>query len=204
MTISQVIMNELLNRLERRQEGSFRRVIIKADWFEMYDYSNMTKMKAFHQSVKELKDFGYIDYQWVKYEKDNLLDKVILVEEKLDEVYEWLGRKPLEVKQKVWLQELHLLRKDLKTNWLIDYTDRAIKTVEDQCKLLSKIPESYSERMDFYKLLKHIDRGQVMHHRYMSARLFGDSKVFEKLYRSKIISITRDCLDLQWEKRPSA
>ncbi len=87
------ILTVLLDAFERRSGGTNRRIIVKADKFEEYDLSQIDRKKVFIESVKDLSDRGFVQYEWKKFERDNLLDRIILVEEAVLKIYFMLGRK---------------------------------------------------------------------------------------------------------------
>lgn len=186
MKIERVILDELINRYEKKKVDSSRRVIIPAAWFDAYDLNSLTAKKAFHLAVAELASKGFITYTWMKFEKDNLLDRLILNEEFVETCYAYLGRTP----KVLWVQQLTeevlQVRETFEAPWITDLLDNVLRQLDEKGRTGPYIPEDKLMRQNFWSLLEAVEKGITMSERYMSAALFGDSKYFEKHLRSKL------------------
>lgn len=193
-----------------------RRIDVNPLNYKAYDLQEAEKMKIFLQSVNEIETLGFIKVEWKKFEKGNLLHKLVLCESKVDTMYTAIGRVPKsDILKKISI-ELHELREKEKN--VSDQTNRDRKWMQiflEKCfaelqkgeiptllvsakdkKRPTKETLEGKERKDLYKLLSFSGEGNELSERYISSKLYGDSKWFEKNVRSKIVAILKSTLSV--------
>jgi hypothetical protein len=191
------ILTMLLEAYERKSEGSAKRTIIKADKFEDYDLNQIDRKKNFINTVKNLSDRELIKFEWKRYEKDNLLERIILIEAQLDVIYEMLGRKTKPEKTAALLKELLSYQERVKCQWIQTFLEDERNHILSNSSWTSIWPETETLRSEFVDLLSAVDERQESAMRYLSVRLYSDSKKLEKMYKSKLISVARKYLPLR-------
>lgn len=100
------ILTRLLEAYERKSPQSTRRTIIQVNKFEDYDLNQLDRKKNFINSVIELSDRKLIEFEWKKYEKGNLLERIVLVEEQVNVIYGLLERRTKPERIATFLLEL--------------------------------------------------------------------------------------------------
>lgn len=198
--LNKCILNQLVDRYEHSNKELGRRVIINTSKFRNYDLSDPIAKKAFHQSVFELESLGYITYEWERFEKGNLLMRLILNTENMVNVYAYLNRIPKDKQCSIYEKEMTSWMQQFKSHWILTFIEDVITELNEKECLSSKLSAVYEERQEFFRILRAIDQGVEMSARYLSAKLFGDSKTFEKVHRGKLISIAKRYLQLDLEK----
>ena len=97
-----LVLNELLDRYERskwfREGYSKQRVLMKASEVpEIHAMEeNADAWRSLLQGLARLKQYGLLDYSWVRFEKDHLVDEIWLctAPEAVEKAYEAAGRTP--------------------------------------------------------------------------------------------------------------
>ncbi len=192
--IEKHILSDLIDKYERR--ASERRVIIPALKFKDYDLNNIDKKLLFIRSVQNLKEKDFVDFEWKKFEKNNLLERIILMEDDLPLIYELLGRKTKSELRKSYIVELNKYKTGLKSKWILDFVENEEKSIKAKSAWTNICPKTKKEREEFFLLLNAVDDRADKAMRYLSVRLYGDSKKLEKNYKSKLISIARKYIPL--------
>ena len=199
----------MLDRYERsklfREGSSAQRIQINvsADRVLSVFQEDADRKADFLDALAKLKEQGLVDYSWTKYERGNLVDRVWLITEteSLKESYRLTSRTPR-------AQNL------LTFEQLLKKSEEALESIGGRDGKESDIPEFLSEMRSELKRKKKIPRffdqsdmeknegilsvlisiayndGEVME-RVLSQRLFGNSKYFEHVLKSKILAILR-------------
>lgn len=64
-----------------------RRIMIKAEEIKEYNTENYEQKMLFHEILEELKRKKIVDYDYLKYEEGNILDRIWLEKENIDNAY---------------------------------------------------------------------------------------------------------------------
>lgn len=98
MDYKKLLLNRLLDKFERSKSyldaGVSRRVMLKlgsADYPE-YDIENSTIREIVNAGVMELNKKGILGYEWLKYEQGNIIHRVWLKPERVEDAYQEAGR----------------------------------------------------------------------------------------------------------------
>ncbi len=193
------ILTRLLEAYERKSPQSTRRTIIQVNKFEDYDLNQLDRKKNFINSVIELSDRKLIEFEWKKYEKGNLLERIVLVEEQVNVIYGLLERRTKPERTATSLLELEGYQKKVKNRWIKDFFENERESILLNSNWTSIWPETETLRSEFVDLLSAVDEQQDTSMRYLSVRLYGDSKKLENLYRNKLIRVARQYMPLNLE-----
>ena len=206
-----LVLNELLDRYERskwfREGYSKQRVLMKASEVpEIHAMEeNADAWRSLLQGLARLKQYGLLDYSWVRFEKDHLVDEIWLctAPEAVEKAYEAAGRTP---KAAVLVQLRQQLSDALPSFWqdsdLFRFLTECVETIDTK----HRIPRFFSddvrlteEILRFLAVLENLSAEpgtdgparQELMERVLSTRLYGDSKYFERFVKSKVLSILR-------------
>ena len=135
-----------------------------------------------HAAVKHLEELGYVQAVWKGKKENHILQKVILCEDKAEEVYRYIGRMPKREQQKLQLQALEQLKEECQTPvasaficWLMERLQQG-KTVKEYLDL-----EDTRGTKQLIRAISAIERNQEETYiREFSIRCFGDSKMLER------------------------
>lgn len=198
--VEKSILIPLLDAYERKKESTNRRIIIKADKFKAYDLNHIEKKKIFISAVQRLSDEGLIQFEWKRFEENNLLERIILVEDAIFYIYEAVGRVTKENRIKYYLEELADYQKDNENEWLQDFLEDERKFINKNGRWSAIWPSEHEGRSELVCLLKIVDKGCNTSMRYLSVRLYGDSKKIERDYKSKLTSIAKKYISLNLDE----
>ncbi|SHK31189.1 Wadjet anti-phage system protein JetD domain-containing protein [Tepidibacter formicigenes] len=186
---SKLILNKLIDKYEKSSlyKGDNKvnvNIYFKFNKKELPNYYNELEFE-YKENINEecinLENKDYIKIHWKKYQENNIIEKVKLNIEKLDEIYNYLNR----VKKSSLEEEtINLLNNYLYTNTWID------EFLKDMIKLL-KEKRSVKKYLDIenQNLIKDLIRGVIgvvnqkteIPKRVLSIKLFNDSKKLEKI-----------------------
>lgn len=195
--IEKAILKPLLGAYERK--NSSRRVIIGAQKYPDYDLNNIEKKKLFISGLDLLVKKGFISYEWEKFEKGNLVKRVILKEEKVNIVYNLLGEINQEDRVKAYLNELESYKAIVKSQWILEFLEDEVVFVSDKKKWSRVWPKTQDERREFMSLLCAIQDDGDISLRYLSSKLYSDSKKLERNYKAKLVSLAQKYIPLDLE-----
>lgn len=198
-TIEKSILNPLIDAYERKKESTNRRVIIKADKFNDYDLNHIERKKIFINAVQRLSDEGLIQFEWKRFEENNLLERIILVEDAILHIYEAVGRVTKDNRIKYYLEELSDYQQGIENKWLQEFFVDERRFINKNGRWSTIWPSEHERRVELVYLLKTVDKGCDTSMRYLSVRLYGDSKKIERDYKSKLLSITKKYISLNLE-----
>ena len=122
MNYKEIILNALLDKYEKSKSylnDVNRRIIIKAENITQYHIENYDDKIVFHNIVKELKRKNLVDFSWIKYEEDNLLNEIWLIKENIDDAYNEIDRdNPKQAYKEVLI---YLEKTTFKEQWIVKY-----------------------------------------------------------------------------------
>lgn len=148
----------------------------------IYFDENSLAYEEIHGVAGHLEELGYTCSVWKGGRKNHILQKIVLCDERVDEIYRYLGRVPQKKKQQVQMQTLKELQNECTTpiavkfiGWLIERLKQG-KTVKEYLEL-----EDTSETRQLIRAIAMIETNQKeIYIREFSVRCFGDSKEMEK------------------------
>lgn len=148
----------------------------------VYFDENSLAYEEIHGAAGHLEEMGYTRSVWKGGKKNHILQKVILCEERVEEVYRYLGRVPKKNMQQTQLQILKELKEEYTTPvaekficWLIERLEQG-KTVKEYLEL-----KDTEETRRLIRAIHEIEINQKESYiREFSVRCFGDSKELER------------------------
>lgn len=196
MSYKELILNKLLDKYEKSKsylEDVNRKIILKLSELKQYNIENYDEKMLLHEVVKELKSKDLIDFNWIKFEEENILDKVWLIKEKIDLAYEEVKRdNPKHIYLEI-LREFENVK--FQSAWLQEFQKDIIGYMNKNKKENSLLP---NEKMkDIISALKAIDdmicsnNSEPILKRVFSIKCYNNSKYFEKEIESYIIRILK-------------
>ena len=147
-----------------------------------YFDENSLAYEEIHEAANHLEELGYTRSEWKAGKKNHILEKIVLCDEKADEIYKYLGRIPEKKMQQEQIQVLKELKNEYATpaagnfiRWLIQRLE-AGKTVKEYLDL-----ENIGETRQLISAIAAIESNQKETYiREFSILCFGDSKEMEK------------------------
>ena len=215
MNYKELILNKLLDKFEKSKsylENTNRRIILKLDNLKEYNIQNYEEKVLFHEVVKDLKNKGLVDFSWVKFEQDNIMEQIWLIKENVEMAYAEIKRTNpkqsyIEIFENLnkayfsqnWIQTfkiemLQYMEKYEKENTLLPkakYKEiiRALQEIDGlQC---SNVTEDYRiEMREEAEQSKTIAQNIILK-RIFSIKCYNNSKFFEKEVQSNLIRIIK-------------
>lgn len=202
MILEKQVLNQLIDKYERSkhyfESGSARRVILKAGEIKLYHSGNYSDKQAVHEAVEGLRSREFIEYQWVAYEENNLLDKLFLNLNRLEAAYEFLSRVPL-------MRQIETARLALETlnsplSWVKVYQEDMIRCLCEERRFHRLMPQEPDKLEMLLATLKGLGEISELTERIFSTRYLGNSKTFERAVRSRLITILKTYVDPEMEE----
>jgi len=191
------IILKLIHKYEKSKsfhEESQRKVALNASNLDDYLKSADEKSR-YHDVIKTLYKKGFVDIEWEHLEEDNLLKRLILNLDALEEIYEAYHYKSKFVRLREAVEDLDSLPCLGITNEL----KKEVNVFLNKGKFHKYWPDDREKRLDLIKVFSNLQSIDEMTERLFSIKCFGDSKYFEKKVKSRLLSIIRtyDKLDLE-------
>ena len=196
MNYKEIILNALLDKYEKSKSylnDVNRRIIIKAENINQYHIENYDDKIVFHNIVKELKRKNLVDFSWIKYEEDNLLNEIWLIKENIDDAYNEIDRdNPKQAYKEVLI---YLEKTTFKEQWIVKFCNEMRKYMLKKQKEHPLLPKNKTK--EILIALKEIDNMQLSKDannilkRAFSMKCYHDSKYFEKNIESILIKIVK-------------
>lgn len=187
------VINKLIDKYERSKmyDGDCkvnRHIqLLPTDVFPDYDsdFADIDKVKQFEDELRELFENGLIN---ILYDKNLVVKKILALPEKWDMYYSLLGRVTKNqtiVEQKAYLEDVIRINKD---DVILMFCDEQLQRLYQGKKPLY----SFDELKIIVELMETIIGNKTtLLERELSILKFGDSKVFENKYKSKVCAILR-------------
>ncbi|MDP4093954.1 MAG: DUF2220 family protein [Bacillota bacterium] len=211
--IQKSILWALLDKYERSsffrdEKQPTRRILLKfyddgKSDFPYYDIEKSERRISVNRAVVELSELGLLSFEWMKGECDHIIAKVWLNTDKLEFAYKIAGRKSKgDVVDEICVELLDM-HEQVSSPWIKTFFYDAYTAVSKRRSIVSSIPADKEERNHLFKAICAIDNlnNTELTERVFSLQCFGDSKKFEMVARSRIISILRKYLDCDDDTR---
>ena len=184
------ILEKLLDKYERSKQPydsteKLRAIMIKpADIYKDYDsdYSDIDEQSEFETDISELVNEEYITIR----RKEKIISRIVLNVDSLDKIYILMKREP----RKLAIQnEINLYKEWIGKNELINrYCTHQIELLESgkKAKYEIKVAENLLRLLEFV-----LSNRQMILERELSIAVFGDTKIYEKEYRNKLLYVLK-------------
>lgn len=184
------ILEKLLDKYERSKQNydsteKLRAIMIKpTDIYKDYDsdYSDIDEQSEFETDISELVNEEYITIR----RKEKIILRIVLNVDSLDKIYTLMKREP----RKLAIQnEINLYKEWIGKNELISrYCTHQIELLESgkTAKYKIKVAENLLRLLEFV-----LSNRQMILERELSIAVFGDTKIFEKEYRNKLLYVLK-------------
>ncbi len=172
-------------RNKNQIKQSFR--VMPSDFYRDYDsdYADLDEQGDFERELKILENTGFV--RCVR--KNGIIKSIILEDDSVQACYALLGRTELADIERKQIQMFEsALTESMKNKVLLSFCSEQIERIKN-----GKKPEYNTEVSEsIIKILTYIsDITEEILERELSIELFGNTKIFEKEYRNKVISILK-------------
>lgn len=200
MDYKKLILKLLLDKYEesRHYAGDAkinRRITLPFDskTFPQYDIERTEIKDKIQYSLNDLENRGIIAVEWQRFEVGNIVDKVYLNTQNVEQAYVEAERKPKKNIVADILLTLKELNNEINTDWIRNFIEIQINEMEEKKNLAKYIPHDENIFTLLIKTLKGLDnKGEEdMLERVFSKRYLGGSKLFESKVRSRLCTILR-------------
>ncbi|MDD4503521.1 MAG: hypothetical protein PHS15_01685 [Clostridiaceae bacterium] len=194
MDYKRLILNRLLDKFERSKlflgEGTLnRRVLLKFNKreFPEYDVEVSEIRELVNSIVKELSEKNILDFTWLKYEKNNIIEKVWLRTDNIEEAYREAARVPKSVRADTIISLVRDYKENVTAAWIRSFLEDAESCIEATKSLSPLLPDDEKVARAVLDALKTINdkEDEECLERVFSIRCFGDSKYFERNVKKK-------------------
>jgi hypothetical protein len=193
--LTRSILNALLDQYEQPGRRQVVRVRLNEDRHHDYFHAqDFAVRREANEEMQRLADRGFLRLHWRKWEEGNWLDKVDLIAEGAETIYQLLGRAPLN-EQEASLRRL-LAEQAPQAGWHSDFLGWARHQLDNHSSAAPlKLSASEADARWNHDLLAALAAlAQLCApalERKFSVRLFGDSKRFEDLRGAVIRTLRR-------------
>lgn len=208
MNCKKQILNALLDKYEKSKTFKedvlyARRIMIKLydngdSDFRAYNIENAEVKDTYNRAVIALKSDGIVNYEWMKFESDNIIARAWLVIERVADAYAQAGRKPKLDSVMEMLAFIEVISQGVTTKWVSEYYDRVYSSIKKRRSITSALPNDVEIAHDVLRAIKMIDgfQNDEILERAFSVKCFGDSKRFERAVKKRVVGIVRKyCVD---------
>ncbi|MDI3534879.1 MAG: hypothetical protein PWQ82_1244 [Thermosediminibacterales bacterium] len=195
-----LILNNLLDKYERRglnkeNNKPVRRIFFHFNKKNLPDYFVDTTSKykrEINAIAQHLAQKGFIKIHWVKFEEGNLIDKVSLNTDAVDEIYKHLGRKPKWEK----VEKIKKLIADYKRSypsWVTSFYNHLYESLDKGKSVNSYIDIDYPNDVEkLFLIINSISEvKEEIPKRVFSIKVLGNSKEFER-FSGRVLKIIRE------------
>lgn len=189
MKYEERILQALLDSYERSRLSRGENVVavhisfqITPKTIPIYFDENSSAYEEIHGAAGHLEEMGYTHSVWKGGKKNHILQKIVLCDDKVDEIYSYLGRIPEKRMQQAQLAVLKALKDECTTpvaGRFICWLDERLKQGKTVREYLNLEDAEGSRRL--IRAIHAIETNQKETYiREFSVRCFGDSKELEK------------------------
>lgn len=199
MDYKKILLHRLLDKYERSKayldENVTRRIMLKLNSSEYPEYNieNSKTREIINSVVDELSKKEIVQYQWLKYEHGNIIEKVWLRLDKISEAYKESGRIPKSEKAATILDMVQKYKLKVTSPWIKEFLENAEAGIETKKSVSPYFPEDYEITKAILIALEALDQKEDEEclERVFSLRCYGDSKYFERNTKKKIIEVIK-------------
>ncbi len=201
MNIKEIILNKLLEKYEKSKsytENVNRRILLKMSQIKEYNIEDYEKRQLWNSICVDLKNKGLINFDWEKFEENNILKSIWLIKDNIEEVYKEANRLNPKEGYKVILRQCENI--NFSQEWLQHFLEDIKNYMLERQKESTLLPLEKSK--DILVALSEIDtmlaknKNSVTLKRIFSIKCYNDSKYFERNIEKNIIRILKKYLNL--------
>ena len=165
--------------------------------FSKYIIEDFELKTAYNKACITLREESLIDFDWLRGNTNNIIEKVWLNKENIQLAYKKINRVP---KADYLLSVITILNDyslKLKSGWILDCIKEWIKSIETKRTVGNFIPSDIQEIKEYLDVIVGVYNlnGTEILERVFSQNVLGNSKAFEKTYRNRLISMIKKNLD---------
>jgi len=202
MDYKKVVLNRLLDKYERSRAyldgGSVRRIILKLCSGDMPEYNleDTVVRETVNSTVQALADSGVVKFEWMRFERGNIMDKVWLCLDRVEDAYREAGRVPKKEKADLVLDGIRESLPGITQPWIQNFLKDAFSGIEAKKSIAPYLPEDTDTALAVIRALVSIDNlgGEECPERVFSIKVYGDSKYFERHIKKRVAGIIRKYL----------
>jgi hypothetical protein len=182
------ILNLLLDKLESRTSDR-QRVFLRMSRGEYptYEECDAEEKLEIHAAVESLCAAGLVGKKWAPHEENNILDRVWLEQDRIDDAYRRANRAPMGERIAAVDGQVAACLADIRKEWLVSALKRDRGVYREEANLTGFL--------DLIRAVDAISEDTTMPQRVFSSQYLGDSKAFERKYRSKLLRIVKLAFD---------
>ena len=184
------ILNKLLEKYENSKSyngACNRRILLKISGLKEYKLYDYEEKANFHEAVFDLHRNALIDFNWEKFEENNILNEIWLNTDNVEKAYEY-GKRP-NIKNQVKEMLSYIESADFEQDYLKEFRSDAIAYMNDKGKEFRLLPYEYYKQI--IEGLIFIQNEDTILERTFSVKCFGDSKFFERNIKNIIVRIIK-------------
>ena len=168
-----------------------------------YNIENHLTRNEINQAVLDLAEKKFIEYQWLRGQKNHIIAKLWLKADSIKNVYGFIGRRPRGDEVDELLSQLKSFREEINTQWALNWLDNTIAVISHKRNIGSAMPELPAERDDLLKAVFYLSANTEIEilERVFSMQCYGNSKHFERTIKKHLVRILKkyliqnDCSD---------
>jgi len=205
--LSQKILNVLIDKYEgssffKDDKVPTRKIMLRfydngKNDFPDYDVENSEQRIVINQIVEEMSVKQLVFFDWMKGQENHFVSKVWLNFPNIAAAYQFCGRKPKnDIVDKV-CDEITIAKENVKSLWAKNFLQDVHDNITRKRSLVSILPSDDKERTYLLKSILEIDKNDRndFTERVFSLKTLGDSKIFEKIVKNRLLRILRKYLD---------
>lgn len=192
MIIENPVLNEIIQMIETGNNWKNEKTGNKTfkDFQKIYKKDNSEKKNCLENLI-QLQENNYVDVKWYQYKTEPIQMKFSL--EKKNVFYEMAGITPKEqriAEYSQWVQQKII---ETQKGWMQNYYERLLEALK-KGKIHKDLEKDYepvyqTENAEMFHCLDELNRlDELTYVRVFSKKVFNNSKRFERMYKSKIIS----------------
>ena len=179
--------NRILSTFYGKGNGRFSKYIIE-------DFELKT---AYNKACITLREESLIDFDWLRGNTNNIIEKVWLNKENIQLAYKKINRVP---KADYVLSVITMLNEyslKLKSGWILNCITEWKKSIETKRTVGNFLPSDIKQIREYLNVIVGVYNinGIEILERVFSQNVLGKSKAFEKTYRSRLISMIKKNID---------
>jgi len=200
MEYKRLILERLLDRYENSKSfkddtSRRRRIMLKMTRGDMpeYDIEKPLIRETFNSVIRDLADMGLVQFEWAKYEEENIIEKIWLNVSRVEACYAEINRKPRRAVLDTLLERITELKEKSDGTWISTFLADAEQVIKEKSSTGTLLPSDEEHAMAILKSLDYLRtlKGSQCLERVFSLQCFNDSKYFEKKVKNRLAGIVK-------------
>lgn len=205
MDYQKLVLKKLLDKYEKskvysNQTTQSRRILAKVTEFKKVDFEDFEQKSAFFEALEGLKQLEFIDFNWMPFEAGNLLKEIWLNQEltHIQQAYAYIGVKSTygEFEEMVSM----IMAYDFTAyEWMAQFKTELIEKFDKTGKFGQVLFPDQGVNRRLLQCLIELDKlaYKAVHERVFSAKVFGDSKLFQNELKSRLTVLIKRYNDVE-------